>query len=68
MTMKQWVTDLSGIANLRQETAAMPEPQTDEVLVKINAVSLNFRDVEGQCRMSDILCSHHNSDLAFDPY
>ena len=46
--MKQWISDLSGLANLKQETAPLPEPQKDEVLVKISAVSLNFRDVEGE--------------------
>ncbi|ETN44032.1 uncharacterized protein HMPREF1541_10897 [Cyphellophora europaea CBS 101466] len=44
--MKQWVTDLSGLAGLRQEAIPVPEPQEDEVLVKISAVSVNFRDVE----------------------
>jgi NADPH:quinone reductase-like Zn-dependent oxidoreductase len=47
--MKQWVTDYSGLTSLKRETAPVPEPGEDEVLVKINAVSLNFRDVEGKC-------------------
>lgn len=46
--MKQWITDLSGLARLRQESVPLPEPQENEVLVKISAVSLNFRDVEGE--------------------
>ena len=45
--MKQWVTDFSGLANLRQVEVHDPEPGEGEVLVKINAVSLNFRDFEG---------------------
>lgn len=48
MTMKQWVTDFSGLASLKQEADPLPEPGDDEVLVKISAVSLNFRDVEGE--------------------
>ena len=47
-TMKQWITDFSGLANLRQEVVPIPEPGKDEVLVKVGAVSLNFRDVEGK--------------------
>jgi len=46
--MKQWVSQLSSISDLKQETAPIPEPGEDEVLVKIHAVSLNFRDVEGK--------------------
>ena len=46
--MKQWITDYTGLANLKQESVPIPEPQENEVLVKISAVSLNFRDVEGQ--------------------
>lgn len=48
ITMKQWITNLSGLASLKQEAVSLPEPQEDEVLVKISAVSLNFRDVEGE--------------------
>ena len=47
MTMKQWITNFSGLASLKQEAVPLPEPQEGEVLVKISAVSLNFRDVEG---------------------
>jgi NADPH:quinone reductase-like Zn-dependent oxidoreductase len=47
--MKQWISDLSGLAGLRQiTTAETPEPGEDEVLVEIHAVSLNFRDIEGK--------------------
>ena len=46
--MKQWTTDFSGLANLRQVEVDDPEPGEGEVLVKINAVSLNFRDFEGR--------------------
>ena len=45
--MKQWVSNLSGLSDLRQETDLVPEPGENEVLVKIHAVSLNYRDVEG---------------------
>jgi NADPH:quinone reductase-like Zn-dependent oxidoreductase len=52
LTMKQWVTDYSGLTSLKREIAPVPEPGEDEVLVKINAVSLNFRDVEGKCSIA----------------
>lgn len=51
--MKQWTTDLSGLAGLKQKTIPLPEPQEGEVLVKISAVSLNFRDVEGEHWIAD---------------
>jgi NADPH:quinone reductase-like Zn-dependent oxidoreductase len=52
MTMKQWITNFSGLANLKQEVVPVPEPQENEVLVKISAVSLNFRDVEGEYKIA----------------
>lgn len=48
--MEQWVTGQDGLDNLRylfKSTASMPEPGPDEVLVRIRAVSLNYRDTEG---------------------
>lgn len=47
-TMKQWVTDYTGLDALGQETVEVPKPGPGEVLVKVKAVSLNFRDVEGR--------------------
>lgn len=44
--IKQWVTAQDGLDNLRFITADMPEPKEGEVLVKINTVSLNYRDTE----------------------
>ena len=46
--MRQWFSDLSGLADLRQVDAEIPEPEEDEVLVEIRAVSLNYRDIEGE--------------------
>jgi NADPH:quinone reductase-like Zn-dependent oxidoreductase len=43
---KQWVTAQDGLDKLRLETVDLPQPPKDHVLVKINAVSLNFRDTE----------------------
>jgi NADPH:quinone reductase-like Zn-dependent oxidoreductase len=45
--IQRWVTDQDGIKNISQETVALPRPGDGEVLVKINAVSLNYRDTEG---------------------
>ncbi|KAK4664080.1 uncharacterized protein QC763_0082210 [Podospora pseudopauciseta] len=42
----RWVTNQDGIENLTKETIPMPTPAKGEVLVKILAVSLNYRDTE----------------------
>ncbi|KAJ9612464.1 hypothetical protein H2200_004061 [Cladophialophora chaetospira] len=44
--MKQWFSHLSGLDGLKQVSAEIPEPEAEEVLVEIHAVSLNYRDVE----------------------
>lgn len=51
--MKQWISTQDGLKNLKMEEVPIPEPGEGEVLVKINAVSLNFRDTEG---ISHSLC------------
>lgn len=49
--MKQWVTNQDGLDKVKLVEAPMPEdPKEGEVLVKINSVSLNFRDTEGDLR------------------
>ncbi|KAL1900581.1 hypothetical protein Sste5346_002304 [Sporothrix stenoceras] len=45
-TVQQWTTVQDGLENLTRDTAPMPTPGPDEVLVKIHAVSLNYRDTE----------------------
>ena len=45
--IKQWVTSQDGLDNLNFTSADMPVPEDGEVLVKIDAVSLNYRDTEG---------------------
>lgn len=45
--LKQWVSTQDGLGSLTLEEVHIPKPGDDEVLVKINAVSLNFRDTEG---------------------
>lgn len=47
MSIQQWVTPLEGLDSLRQTEAPMVSPSPGEVLVKVHAVSLNYRDVEG---------------------
>ena len=44
--IKKWVTKQDGLDNLRYTTGPMPEPKEGEVLVKVNAVSINYRDTE----------------------
>ena len=53
--IKQWVTKQDGLDNLQFESADMPEPREGEVLVKINTVSLNYRDTEGIPAVSVLL-------------
>jgi NADPH:quinone reductase-like Zn-dependent oxidoreductase len=42
--MKRWEMDKVGRDRLRLETVPVPVPQVGEVLVKVGAASLNFRD------------------------
>src|SRR5580704_17066693 len=42
--MKAWQLDNFGLDNLRLGEAPTPTPKDDEVLIKVSAVSLNFRD------------------------
>ena len=43
-TMKAWQLKGFGLDNLKLEDIAMPIPGKNEVLIKVGAVSLNFRD------------------------
>lgn len=45
-TIKQWETAQDGLDNLKQTTAPLPSPGPGEVLVKISAISINYRDTE----------------------
>ncbi|KAH7377973.1 hypothetical protein BKA64DRAFT_632121 [Cadophora sp. MPI-SDFR-AT-0126] len=44
--IKQWVSLQDGLENLSSTTSSMPVPGPSEVLVKISAVALNYRDTE----------------------
>ncbi|OAQ88914.1 alcohol dehydrogenase, zinc-containing [Purpureocillium lilacinum] len=44
--MKAWMTALNGLDKLQQSEVDVPEPRDGEVLVRIEAVSLNYRDTE----------------------
>lgn len=43
-TMKRWTSDQPGRQNLKLVAAEIPQPGHNEVLVRVSAVSLNFRD------------------------
>ncbi|CAH0032797.1 unnamed protein product [Clonostachys rhizophaga] len=43
---RQWTTKQDGLDNLELGETDIPEPKDGEVLVKIKAVSLNYRDTE----------------------
>lgn len=43
--MKAWRIPSFGIENLELATLPVPQPQRGEILIKIHAVSLNFRDL-----------------------
>ncbi|MGI5127878.1 zinc-dependent alcohol dehydrogenase family protein [Pseudonocardia sp. CA-107938] len=42
--MKRWTMSTAGRANLELSDAPIPEPAVGEILVKVSAVSLNYRD------------------------
>ncbi len=42
--MRAWLLDDFGLDNLRPGEAQIPTPKENEVLIKVSAVSLNFRD------------------------
>ncbi|OAQ99076.1 hypothetical protein LLEC1_06405, partial [Akanthomyces lecanii] len=43
---KQWTTAMNGVDKLKLAEADLPTPNDGEVLVKIHAVSINYRDIE----------------------
>ncbi|KAL2751996.1 hypothetical protein ACRALDRAFT_1052934 [Sodiomyces alcalophilus JCM 7366] len=59
----KWQTQQDGFASLTQSKGPMPKPGKDEVLVKISAVALNFRDTEVVMG----LYNHHKSVEAGKP-
>ncbi|KAF7563349.1 hypothetical protein G7046_g778 [Stylonectria norvegica] len=59
---KQWITTQNGIGSLKLIDAEMPQPKDGEVLVKIHAVSLNYRDTEVLMGVY----SHHQSLISAD--
>lgn len=42
--MKAWLLKDFGLDNLQLEEVTTPQPKAGELLVKVGAVSLNFRD------------------------
>lgn len=46
-TNKQWTTGQDGLDKLQFGEGEVPQPKDGEVLVKVHAVGLNYRDTEG---------------------
>lgn len=44
-TIRQWLTVGDGIDRLQENSVPQPQPAPREVLVRIEAVSLNYRDL-----------------------
>ena len=44
-TMKHWTLQAVGRANLKLASAPVPAPAENEILVKVSAVSLNYREL-----------------------
>lgn len=56
--MKQWITNQDGLENIKLVDAHAPDAEglkEGEVLVKVNRVSLNYRDTEGKSPPLDTL-------------
>lgn len=45
-TLHRWELHAFGLRNLRQHSAPLPEPGPGEVLVQVEAASLNYRDLQ----------------------
>jgi NADPH:quinone reductase-like Zn-dependent oxidoreductase len=48
--VRKWQTAQDGLEKLYLAESPMPKPGKDEVLVEIRAVSINYRDTEGEGR------------------
>ncbi|KAH8669021.1 alcohol dehydrogenase [Xylariales sp. PMI_506] len=55
--VQQWQTRQEGIGSLYRTSTPIPSPRQDEVLVKIKAVSLNYRD----CEVISGIYNHHKT-------
>lgn len=45
---RQWQTSQDGLDKVFQAVGSVPKPGDGQVLVRIKAVSLNYRDTEGK--------------------
>jgi hypothetical protein len=46
----RWISGMDGIEKIQLVDTEMPKPGANQVLVKINTVSLNYRDTEGNLK------------------
>lgn len=52
---RKWQTRQDGLDKVFQTSEPVPEPGAGQVLVRIKAVSLNYRDTEGECGLNGAL-------------
>jgi hypothetical protein len=46
---RKWQTRQDGLEKVFRASGTVPKPGAGEVLVRMKAVSLNYRDTEGEC-------------------
>lgn len=51
---RKWQTHQDGLDKVFQASDAVPKPGAGEVLVRVKAVSLNYRDTEGEWSLDDV--------------
>lgn len=52
---RKWQTRQDGLDKVFQVSSAVPKPRAGEVLVRVKAVSLNYRDTEGEWWLGGVL-------------
>lgn len=55
---RKWQTRQDGLDKVFQISGAVPKPEAGEVLVRVKAVSLNYRDTEGEFCLDGVTRLH----------